>query len=73
MITSTPLRGLLRGLRALPLIGGGLKLIGTPTATALPVTEPRMRRYIDWLAQEDAEDRVRPLQLGRRRDQSPPS
>lgn len=31
-------RGFLRGLVSLPLIGGGVTLIGAPTAAATPVT-----------------------------------
>ncbi len=45
-------RGFLRRLAALPLIGGGVTLIGAPTAAAAPVTTALMRRYVDWLSRE---------------------
>ena len=43
-------RGFLRGLVSLPLIGGGVTLIGQPTAAAAPVTEALMRRYVSFLS-----------------------
>ena len=33
-------RTCLRGLASLPLIGGGVALIGNPTAAAVPITGP---------------------------------
>lgn len=42
-------RGFLRGLVTLPLIGGGVTLIGAPSAVAEPVTDRLMREYHDWL------------------------
>lgn len=47
-------RGFLRGLTTLPLIGGGVALIGSPTAAAVPVTGGTIATYIAWL---DAERR----------------
>ena len=47
-----PRRGFLRGLLSLPLIGGGITLIGTPSAVAEPVTLPLFERYVDWLSVE---------------------
>lgn len=45
-------RGFLRGLVSLPLIGGGVTLIGNPVAAAEPVTERLMAEYVNWLAFE---------------------
>ena len=45
-------RTFLRGLAALPLIGGGVTLIGNPTAAAVPVTDALCDRYVEWLATE---------------------
>jgi hypothetical protein len=45
-------RGFLRGLVSLPLIGGGVTLIGRPSAVAVPVTTDLQDRYIAWLAHE---------------------
>ena len=45
-------RSFLRGLAALPLIGGGVTLIGDPTAAAVPVTDALHARYVAWLAHE---------------------
>ena len=45
-------RTFLRGLASLPLIGGGLTLIGNPTAAAVPVTDALCDRYVDWLSVE---------------------
>lgn len=45
-------RGFLRGLTALPLIGGGVTLIGNPTAAAVPPTPELLRSYSDWLQME---------------------
>ncbi|MDP4006923.1 hypothetical protein [Methylobacterium sp. NEAU K] len=42
-------RGFLRGLTALPLIGGGVTLIGAPSAVAEPITPRLLREYHDWL------------------------
>ena len=45
-------RSFLRGLASLPLIGGGVTLIGNPTAAAVPVTDALHARYTAWLAHE---------------------
>ena len=42
-------RGFLRQLCALPLIGGGVTLIGQPTAVATPVTRELLEGYDCWL------------------------
>ena len=42
-------RSFLRGLASLPLIGGGVTLIGSPTAAAVPVTPELMTTYAEWL------------------------
>ena len=42
-------RSFLRGLAALPLIGGGVTLIGNPTAAAVPVTPTLLDAYDEWL------------------------
>lgn len=42
-------RGFLRGLASLPLIGGGVALIGNPTAAAEPVTAALLDSYDAWL------------------------
>ncbi|TXN67880.1 hypothetical protein [Methylobacterium sp. WL6] len=49
MSTPSDRRGFLRGLVSLPLIGGGVTLIGSPSAVAAPVTERLLREYHDWL------------------------
>ena len=38
-------RGFLRGLTTLPLIGGGVALIGAPSAVAEPVTRSMLETY----------------------------
>lgn len=45
-------RGFLRGLTSLPLIGGGVTLIGNPTRAAVPITEALQDTYIAFLAHE---------------------
>ncbi len=45
-------RAFLRGLTMLPLIGGGVSLIGTPTAAAEPVTDALLDAYSHWLFYE---------------------
>jgi hypothetical protein len=50
-----PRRGFLRGLASLPLIGGGVALIGQPTAAAVPVTDDLLERYLSWLSLEHRE------------------
>lgn len=45
-------RGFLSGLVSLPLIGGGLTLIGNPSAVAEPASELLLREYANWLAYE---------------------
>jgi len=42
-------RGFLRDLATLPLIGGGVTLIGQPTAAAVPVTDALLDSYDAWL------------------------
>jgi hypothetical protein len=42
-------RGILRGLAALPLVGGSVTLIGQPTASAEPVTQELLLNYNQWL------------------------
>jgi hypothetical protein len=45
-------RGILRGLAALPLIGGGVTLIGQPTASAEPISNDLLEAYNEWLFYE---------------------
>ncbi len=45
-------RTFLRGLAALPLIGGSVTLIGQPTSAAVPVTPDLMHSYKSWLHME---------------------
>jgi hypothetical protein len=45
-------RGFLRGLTHLPLIGGGVTILGNPTAAAEPVTEQLLDSYSEWLFYE---------------------
>lgn len=45
-------RGFLRGLVTLPLIGGGVTLIGNPTAAAEPITDALLDSYDAWLEYE---------------------
>lgn len=47
-----PRRGFLLNLASLPLIGGGLTLIGQPTAVATPVTDDLLWSYKNWLHME---------------------
>ena len=42
-------RGFLRGLTTLPLIGGGVALIGNPTAAGVPITGGTIATYLAWL------------------------
>ncbi len=42
-------RTFLRGHASLPLIGGGVTLIGNPTAAAVPVTTELLDAYNEWL------------------------
>lgn len=55
MIYSSDRRGFLRGLVSLPLIGGGVTLIGKPSAAAVSLTPELMSTYVAWLAREHAE------------------
>ncbi len=48
-------RSFLRGLASLPLIGGGVTLVGNPTAAAVPATDALMCRYVAFLAAEHRE------------------
>jgi hypothetical protein len=45
-------RSFLSGLASLPLIGGGVALIGRPTATAVPVSRELLDSYKSWLHYE---------------------
>lgn len=45
-------RGFLHGLAGLPMIGGGVTIIGRPTAAAEPVTTELLDRYKSWLFAE---------------------
>ena len=45
-------RSFLRGLASLPLIGGGVTLIGNPTAAAVPVSNDLLAAYDQWLFYE---------------------
>ena len=45
-------RTFLRGLASLPLIGGGVTLIGNPTAAAVPVSKDLLAAYDQWLFYE---------------------
>ena len=45
-------RGFLRNLVSLPLIGGGVTLIGNPTRAAEPITEQLLENYNTWLFYE---------------------
>ena len=45
-------RGFLRQLASLPLIGGGVTLIGQPKAVAEPITRQLMFEYGQWLSWE---------------------
>lgn len=42
-------RGFLRALTALPMIGGGVALIGSPTGVAAPASRDLLARYSEWL------------------------
>jgi hypothetical protein len=55
MVAPMQRRGFLRGLVSLPLIGGGVTLIGSPTAVAEPCSLSLLDRYTDWLAVEYGE------------------
>ena len=48
----TDRRDFLRGLASLPLIGGGVTILGNPTAAAMPVTPHLMQSYLTWLEYE---------------------
>ena len=48
----TARRDFLRGLVSLPLIGGGVTLIGQPTAVAEPATPDLLEAYKTWLDYE---------------------
>jgi hypothetical protein len=52
--TSAPRRHFLRGLAALPLIGGSVAILGKPTQAAVPVTIDLMQSYQAWLHYEMA-------------------
>lgn len=48
----SPRRAFLRGLAALPLVGGSVSLIGSPTAAAVPVSRDLLHSYNEWLLYE---------------------
>ncbi|WP_267355607.1 MULTISPECIES: hypothetical protein [unclassified Methylobacterium] len=48
----TTRRAILRALTTLPLVGGGISLIGMPTAAAEPVTRELLDSYDAWLFSE---------------------
>ena len=52
MFSPSDRRGFLRGLVSLPLIGGGVTLVGSPTAAAVPVTDALKHEYLQWLSYE---------------------
>jgi hypothetical protein len=52
--STLPRRGFLRQLCHLPLIGGGIALLGAPTAVAMPVTPDLREAYRRWLWLEHA-------------------
>ncbi len=45
-------RGFLRGLAHLPLIGGGVTILGNPIKAAEPITEDLLWNYREWLQME---------------------
>ena len=51
-MSEAPRRAFLRQLVTLPLIGGGVSLIGQPTAVAEPVTMQLLEAYKTWLGLE---------------------
>lgn len=54
-------RGFLRGLAHLPLVGGGVTLLGNLTGAAEPVTLELLQSYSAWLHFEHHQsDRARP-------------
>jgi len=50
--TEYPRRGFLRQLCTLPMLGGGITLLGAPTAVAEPVTTGLLDAYYDFLTTE---------------------
>ena len=48
-------RNFLRGLTTLPLIGGGVALIGAPTAVAEPITDRLFDAYLGFIVHEHRE------------------
>jgi hypothetical protein len=51
-------RGFLASLVRLPLIGGGLAVLGAPSAVALPRSEELLRRYVIFLGREQQAARI---------------
>ena len=49
---TTHRRGFLRALAQLPLIGGGISILGAPTAAATPITVPLLEKYHAFLSRE---------------------
>ncbi|GJE00013.1 hypothetical protein [Methylobacterium isbiliense] len=45
-------RGFLRGLVTLPLVGGGITLIGAPTGVAEPASDWLLQNYSTWIERE---------------------
>jgi len=61
-----PRRGFLRQLCKLPMLGGGVALLGAPTAVAEPVTPALIEAYRRWLELEHyvlAEERPQPSRV----------
>lgn len=52
MTHDTARRGFLRGLATLPLIGGGIALVGQPTGAAVPLSDQLLNSYDAWLFYE---------------------
>lgn len=57
-------RGFLRGLATLPLIGGGVALIGNPTRADEPITPALLKHYVGWLGREYGEAHDELLRTG---------
>lgn len=45
-------RGFLRGLTTLPLVGGSVSMIGSPTRADVPITRDLLENYATWLDME---------------------
>ena len=64
-MSDLPRRGFLRGLTTLPLIGGGVTLIGNPTRAAEPVSPALLDSYDCWLFYERQRLQVERYQTNR--------